>query len=189
MEVVEIPCEFDALWLSDADTRTPGLHLSDVLRDLGNTLGMTDYRDDTDFSQDPVRAAVSLGFIWENFISTQLRDTAEKYASGLIFRPPEIERDGIICSPDAFDMTLPGLREFKCTSKSSRTDIRDEVKFWSWWMQIKCYCHVLEIDQAILQVFWLSTNWDPGHSIRAYHAKFGQTELNEAWSQVVKHAR
>jgi len=194
MHVEEIPCELDPKVFSDADTRSPGLHLSNVTRPLGNALGMTDYGDNdpTDFTKDPLRTRVALGFIWENFIEAEMCRVSIRDSDGSIFRPPEIERDGIACSPDAFDINLPGIREYKCTSKSSRHGVDDDVKHWAWWTQIKSYCHVLEVDRCILQVMWLSSDYDkkdPGPEMKAYRSEFTERELKENWDMVVKYAR
>ena len=174
---------------SDTQTpRSPGLHLSDIISDLGRKLGYLETYDNDDLNVRESR--FSLGFIWENFVATQMRDTTIAYSNGVIFRPPELTIDGIHMSPDAFDLAMPGLREYKCTAKSMGREIGSE-KFWMWWTQIQAYCHGMGVNEAILQVMFLNGNWSDraGAHQRAWKAVFADHELLENWTMLMNHRR
>lgn len=177
----------DSTLFSDTqEPRSPGTHLSAIIQDYGIKLG---YMEPFENDDENVRQSrFTLGFVWENFVSTQMRDTAIMYSNGTIFRPPELTVDGIHMSPDAFDITLPGLREYKCTSKSMGREI-ESTKFWNWWTQIKAYCYGMQVNDAILQVMFLQGNYKDrsGAHQRAWHAEFSDFELEENWRELMNH--
>jgi hypothetical protein len=108
-----------------------------------------------------------------------------------VWRPGEIEKDGIAGSPDGvtFDAEGPVVDEIKCTWMSSKGCPEDK-KFWHWLVQIKAYCHLLDTTRARLHVFFVNGDYashrDPQY--RSWDLGFHEGEIAENWSMLVNQA-
>jgi hypothetical protein len=183
--VEEVPFEIQ---MPNDMTRTPGLHLSDVIRDLALRSGILDAKW-ADGDQD--MSMMFLGLAWEEWISKQHKE--------IIFHPGEIIRDGILMSPDGITMTRKGLRlnEFKYTRKSLRAfeeSLRNgHKKVWMWVAQVMAYSYGLETLEAYLHVMF--ANGDYGRELgggnpryKVFSLSFSQLELKSNWDMILRHA-
>lgn len=178
MKIEEQELDLSQLVLSSEQSqeRTPGVHVSGVLRHIREQLG-----EPSDFSEDDLGKFAVVGRLWEAQLAAAM------------FPPPryqrvgEIELDGIIGSPDCYDFEDIAVGEFKVTWRSAKRDIHE---FRYYWRQIKSYCHMLECQRAFLVVFYICGNWQPPVPIcRRYNATFTKLELEENWQMILNNAR
>jgi hypothetical protein len=178
MQIEELELDLSRLILSSEQEaiRTPGIHVSQVLRYIRENLGQK-----SDFDEAELGRFALVGRLWE----AQLAEA--------MFLPPryerigEIERDGIIGSPDCYDFDEQAVGEFKVTWRSARRDIAEFVDYWR---QIKAYCHMLDTQRAFLCVFYICGIWNPPVPIcRRYDVTFSQLELEENWRMILNNAK
>ena len=160
------------------------MHLSDVIQDMAVTLLKTQERDiDGD-----ALFQFEKGYLWERVLS---RAFGEKG----VYKPDELEVDGIILSPDAMKVVIrsPGdsgevvVEEYKCTAISSNKSPADD---WKWIMQVKGYCKALGATKCIFRVLHhMDIMWHPGECYRVWELVFTQGELDENWESVLNHAK
>lgn len=167
----------------DKDTRSPGLHLSAIVRDLLVRMEPKKYSDNT--VSDPVLFRWESGFVWEELWSRALLR-----AQGF-FIQPEIILDGIYMTPDAVDPKTEELWEFKFTWKKYALDPALEgEKFWSWFVQMKAYLWGLGLRRARLVVLFANGDYKgtgPLPLVRRY--EFTKQELKENWRMLTAHAK
>lgn len=159
--------------------RSPGLHLTDIIDDVLQTLNMAvKYNEGTD-----PRLQYEKGYLWEVVLS-------QAFSENVAHRIGEIEMDGIICTPDSlsWDGKNPIVEEYKCTAKSSVSSPGDNVR---WMMQAKGYCKVLESNSCIFRILYLCGNYRDIRSPQyfPYLIDFSQTEIDENWLSIVNHAK
>src|ERR1044071_1592454 len=135
--------------------RTPGVHLSAIIRDMEKEMGKD--REDEDLG--PTSKAsrqFEKGFIWEDVYGREFRRRMSKR------RPKqyhwmeqfEILKDGIYMTPDAIRCgKLLTLEETKATYRSCAPFDEDPVAalfegFWSWGTQMMGYCRAMDLDRA-----------------------------------------
>lgn len=122
------------------------------------------------------------GYLWEVALS---RAFGEKAA----IRIGEVERDGIIGSPDGINYDDDGemfVEEYKATTFSSN---RTPDSIWTWMMQVKGYCAMLGTVKAVMRVLYLCGNYHPlVPQYVAVEYTFTQTEIDENWACIVNQA-
>lgn len=183
MKITRLDDTLDQLVLEASPARTPGLHLSTIIRSLCNVAEPGKYKGGP---VDPLYT--DPGFTFERVLEMAW---VSRHA-GNIVRPGEFEHDGILCSPDYLDFTnptTPELVESKMT-EMSMVGCPTEPKFRKWLWQIGSYCKVLGVTQARLHVLWLKGNYKEIR--RAYtvdRIEFTQAELDHTWGVIVRHAR
>lgn len=181
MIVSRLSDTLDQLLVDAGPPRTPGLHLSQIIRSICDAMEPGKYSGPINpLYTDP-------GFTFERVLETAW---VNRHA-GEIFRPGEIELDGVICSPDYIDLSVPDgeLVESKMTEMSMK-GCPTEGKFRKWLWQIGAYCHVCSLGQARLHVLWL--RGDYAKVRRAYTVdrivwEPGETE--RIWKLLTDHAR
>jgi hypothetical protein len=188
MEVVEVPVILDSTeWSHESHIRTPGLHLTDVIRSyMRNVKGVSKERDDLD--QQDLEAYRTCGFLFEWAMYERV------LAKRNIERLGEFELDGIVMTPDAVDMTEAVTIETKMTWRSmpTRKNGKDiEGDFEEWWMQIMAACKALNLRQAELWVMWANGGYgaDRKPKLRMWRAEFEQADLDRNWRRIVNHAK
>lgn len=128
--------------------RTPGIHLSGVLRPLAFSMGFLDKKWDTGETVDELITRVpadeqgldgslmrmTLGCSIEDWIARQLA----MMRPGFIHQPGEMVWDGIICTMDGVEYDEEGMliHEIKGTFKSAKKPVVEQ-KLWIW--QGACY--------------------------------------------------
>lgn len=169
---------------SDTLARSPGVHLTTVIRDMAKTAGIGK---DSGFDEEDLDWFAAGGHMWERIWDRVHQESIDK---GLYVSPGEFICDGIACTPDRIDLTRPAIIETKCRWKSATKFSNLEKEFWAELMQVKSYCYVTGINEADLVVFFIAGDWRPPiPCVRASNLVFSDLELQESWSQIVAHAK
>lgn len=165
--------------------RSPGLHLTTIIHSLEQQVRPRDEW----CSSEELQFYGSLGFLWERYFA---RCFADSIASGTLFRPGEISKDGITGSPDLVDLSN-GLVvvETKCSWRSvSKFDFGFENNFWAWIQQISGYAYMLETQIAELHAFFVNGDYKPPMPCtRSIRIEFTEAELKNRWRMLVNHAK
>jgi hypothetical protein len=187
MIVEALPMEITAEDFSEATgSRSPGLHLSQILTELNIARGGTTYPE-TDAATK--QNYFAMGFIWEQILTLIFRETALKKKAGTLVRPGEFVLNGVATSPDALDLGDYALEEYKATYLSSAKPI-DHDCFWPWIVQMKCYCKVTGTRTARLRVFFIVGDWrGSGPQVRCWQFHFTDRDVDEAWAMVLNTAK
>ena len=113
--------------------RTPGLHLSGLLRYVAQKARITSYLEQLDDEAVPLRWA--LGIAWEEFAASLYSD--------LVWQPGEVT-DPVIMTCDGIgylsDVNQPCIEEFKCNRAKKYTGADMLKKKWAWLCQGAGYC-------------------------------------------------
>jgi hypothetical protein len=186
----------ESLVFEAAPQRTPGLHVSQIIKSICIDI------DPKRFTQENERLP------WERFESgftfERVLEVALQSRRADIFRPGEVEKDGIILSPDGIDAAgdefsfaatwVPGyvdwvLEEYKFTWMSSR-EAPDAAKFIHWFWQMKAYCYALETLRARLRVLFVNGDYQgSGPQYKVWDIQFTERELIENWNMLLGQAR
>jgi len=162
------------------DTRTEGLHLTNIIRDIMESSGMSKSVSGASWGNSQLSLAAEVGFIWEEILSSALK-------SRLPNRIGEIEVGGIYMSPDGLDVEEWCLWEYKAAWASSR---RLPTENWKWMAQAKGYCYGLQVEVVRMAILYLNGDWKGGGpEYRGYKITFSPTEIAENWTMLVNHAR
>jgi hypothetical protein len=207
MRAREVQCDFSLQ--HGAGPRTAGVHVSELIRDVALRMGLLLSKEDEgelDWTLARYRLArgedaatlypaaiyrVALGLAWERWYGEQCPEV-NFHDIG------EIERDGIIGSPDGLSVAGDGalvVHEIKLTWKSSRDGREDAEERlsaeWMWLAQIKCYMAMLArtiqapVTRAELHVFWVCGNYrGSGPQARRYELEFMAEEVEKTWIQI-----
>ena len=196
MEILELePEETVAILRGDpsrspsAAERHPGLHVSDIIRDIENTTTKVGKRPPVArLSPEELKrmgSYVEVGWMWERVIRNAM--CATYYAVVARYESlGEIELDGIYGNPDWFDVIDFAVEELKATYRSSRRPI--DADFWSWFVQVKAYCKMTETRLARLRVFFVNGDYrQSGPQFKLWRLEFEQAELDKNWDMLRKH--
>lgn len=174
--------------------RSPGLHVSDIYGSI-----MKEVFDEPDYDENDLWAEG--GFIWEELLSIAFREycrrNPELTKNRIIFRPGEVELDGVVMSPDGIDITQEGLllEEYKFSWKSARNNPAD---VWKWQAQIKAYLKALDLTKCRMRIFYCNGFYDykkeySDHPFKPKYRvctiEYQQYELDENWAMLKKHAQ
>ncbi|MDD4984380.1 MAG: hypothetical protein PHQ43_01125 [Dehalococcoidales bacterium] len=122
------------------------------------------------------------GYLWEVALSQAFGEKAA-------VRPGEVERDGVIGSPDGLlcedgDMVL---EEYKATLMSSN---KVPAENWAWMVQVKGYCYMLGVSRAIMRVLYLRGDYTSGvPEYAVWEFVFSERELAENWTAILNAKR
>jgi len=183
-----------------AQIRTPGIHLSGVIRAVMQTLGKLDATERDEIM--PIRMA--LGMAWENWVvgligARTVEDGGLPVEEGgwvINWQPGEWEQDEVYGTPDGVGLVMVQgedgeleemacLDEFKATWKSvhTRQDILRET-LWMW--QLAGNCYALGLTVARLHVFWVNGDYrPPSPKYVVYTIRFEEEELESLWKNVI----
>lgn len=194
MKITTTEVDFTSLVLSEEQSRTdrtPGIHVSDIIKYLSELAG--EGGDDTYTREDLDRFA-QLGRMWEQMLADVVY-TRPRYE-----RIGEIDKDGIIGSPDAIDLYEWTLHEYKVAWGSSglatppdlvnpyKTDSMRQ-KFRSYILQCQAYCHMLGLVSAEITVLHVNGPWRPPLPTALRHRLlFSPGELEATWMLFRMHA-
>jgi hypothetical protein len=172
--------------------RSPGTHVSDVIRDISNTILKPGQREkyDTLSPAEKVRMGnyTAMGWAWEQMVHDAL------IKAGLTPGPParfvraeEIALDGLHGNPDWLDMEQWQDVELKATWRSSARPLED---FWEWLTQFKAYCKMLGCTSTRLLVFYVNGDYKKsGPEYRDLTVSFGKQEIEDNWEMLKNHAK
>lgn len=183
--------------------RTPGLHLSSIIRAMAiqggllkdsevEELGLADVRTITD------RVAViriCMGLAWEQWYLPQLKK------QGVISHPGELYLDGIYMTPDAESVSYVVSQKFigyaniihecKLTYKSTNTVrmMAEVKKNWMWLTQLRAYCRAAGTRFGWMHVLFVCGDYlfpiQP--QIWLFKIEFETHELDENWDLIIEY--
>ncbi len=201
--------------LPDGPPRTPGWHLSSLIKAMALDYGFLDAKWADDFElveaggesqaewwaslDEDSRLRMGMGMAWEAWYLPQV--------PGVACQPGELELAKIYMTRDGESLSaiLPewgwgimqkkhciALHEVKTTSKSINTvgDISvPNRKNWMWLMQLKGYCKAMGTLLAYLHILYhygdYSRPFRP--KLHVWRVMFDQDEVDEAWDKVVEY--
>lgn len=173
--------------------RSHGIHVSEIIRDILNRAIIPGQRrPEMELTPEEKRRMgnyAAIGWVWEELVRMAMLEMEGGLWGDMkrYVRAGEIERDGIIGTPDWVDTKDEAVIEFKATWRSSRRPI--ETDFWHWWVQIKAYCWMLGTNDATLVAFFVNGDYrDSGPQIRMWKAGFKTEELKDNWKMLYNHA-
>lgn len=191
----------DYVPLGSGEPRSLGLHLTDVIKSIEKEMGWNyqgkGFKDQW--------LTMDLGFVWEEVLSKawSSRHHALSPFHEMIFRPGEVEKDGIVGSPDSIgpmigliksDGTVmvepspkPILYEYKLTWKSIKNSLLDN---WYYATQAKAYCAMTSLTSCFWHVCYLMGDYKgSGPLYRQCYVEFTQAELDANWDMILSHAK
>jgi hypothetical protein len=185
--------------------RTPGLHLTDIVRTILVKIDPKRYSKDYGPSSENWQEA---GFVWEDILSRvfALRASTTRSAATR-WRPGELLKDGILLSPDGLciepeltftrkDGTVAQytdaliVEEYKATWKSARGfDLYDKRFLW-WLLQLQGYCYAAGTTLARLFVLHINGQYESYiPQTTSFILEFPQMELDDQWASFLNTAR
>lgn len=177
-----------------ADGRAVGAHVSDIIRDISNTVLKPGQREKyDDLSPDEQRRLgnyASVGWAWEHIIRRGMLDAGVNPGtdSQRFQCPGQLTLNGIHGSPDWLDTTVWENVEFKATWRSSNRPL--DPDFWEWLTQFKAYCKMLGCTSTRLLVFYVNGDYrDSGPQFKDIRLNFTKMEIEDNWSMLLNHAR
>lgn len=205
------PYPFELTFLDGArkskieQTRSKGLHVSQVIRDLANRVIMPGKRSNPDDLGDEDRAQmgayVEVGFAWEALLEQEFaermrvrRDTDAATAGDHVVRQGEYELDSLFLTPDGLYVGGNSLvdEEYKATWKSEnklQSVAEFEHHFWEWNTQFKCYCRLFGVTRTRLFVLWVNGNYRPSKpKAMRYEIEYTESEVRDNWRMITNHA-
>ena len=169
--------------------RSPGLHLTDVVKDLMVVSGMDQGKQS--WSRQPTMNA---GFIWEEVLFANWEEPLSAAFAKLLghklewYQTGELELDGIYLTPDGLHAAHQGwiLQEAKCTWKSAKNSPVDN---WRYMVQAKSYCIALKINRVMFHILHLMGDYKgSGPQYKPWLITFTPEELVENWQMITNHA-
>lgn len=195
MKITPVPHGLDNIGANEVGfTRTSGVHVSDIYNTYFKKVEPERFDPRLpDGSPEPMdMTRIELGMSFEHILEAVMR------ARLLGIRPSEFRtKEGLAFSPDQLLWQEHGLRlgEMKLTWMSSSkipdcTMNRFPPKFDKWFMQMKAYCHNLDINTARLYVYFVNADYprSPRPILRAFDIEFTARELRENWQFLVNFA-
>lgn len=166
--------------------RSPGLHLSDIYRDIERTIKPRDEW----ATQEELEAFGEVGFLWERVFSMAYRDAIQAGDPQTYIRPGEFVKDGIACSPDLIRIRDWALIETKASWKSAKKFDDLNRWFYFWVIQVCAYCHVIGTDTAEIHALFINGDYKPPiPQKRATRIVFTEKEMRDNWAMLCAHAR
>lgn len=172
------------------EPRTPGVHLSGVIRYIAVVMGLftPDDKEENDLEGAkfplPARLKMAMGLAWEDWVSSQYPD--------VMYHPGEIDQDGILMTPDGLrpDETL---FEFKVTWKSSYKLEYDgywHKSFWPWRAQNMGYLYPLGWRKVHQCIFYVNGDYrGEAPKFVELEIEYTQQEIDDNWKLMLQHKR
>lgn len=191
--ITEIPFDYSTLSLSEEDefrSRSPGLHLTDITKNMLSTAGMG-YKDDP--TADPIKRKMQFekGFLWERIIQHILQAQMNRdisMSSGKLIRTGEYTSCGVIATPDAVDADLWHLEEWKATAISPKNLNAETLAYkkpeWLW--AAGWHLHYFGMSSVVYRI-WHHREFDP--TIKQYKVSFTPEELLDIHDRIINHAK
>lgn len=184
VEEVKPPDPDRFLWRGRAvvEPRGEGLHLSEITKYLA-IVGKLAKEYEEEFE---LNWLMCTGLAWEDWMM--------RYVPNAIHQPGELERDGILATPDGWTRrvewvdgeTVNVVEECKATWMSAKGfDIR---KAWEWWVRVGCYCELMGTTYGRFWVKFVNGGyeWFRGGKavVRCYWVEFEEGETARLWAMV-----
>jgi hypothetical protein len=167
-----------------ARTGSPASHVSYIIRNICVRLGKFE-AGDGEFTQEQI-TRMELGSSFEDAVASAL---AERYARSnpdRFARTGELERDGIIGTPDLLDVVDWAVIEVKLTWMSSAHDI-ESPKFWHYWVQLMAYCYMADSSLGRLHIGHINGDYRGvrGPVYHVWEQHFTHQQLRENWRMLL----
>lgn len=167
--------------------RSPGTHVSDLLKSMAVRTGKLD---DSEEEEDSLELRMMMGLAWEEWLAKQL---TQQFPS-ILFRFGELVEDLIIGTPYAYEPMNNVIHEFEMTWKTSARDIESQ---WVWLSRCRSYCYLArelarELDypdclEAWLHVLYVNGDYNgSGPQYKVYQCEFTRQEVGSLWSQLTR---
>lgn len=198
IELVEDLALVRLMGYPDTQTRSVGLHLSDIIKVIQRRSNPKKYGG----GPFVMNERMETGILFESILEQAL---AKKYSS---IRPAEIvSPEGVAMSPDGICPIWNAGEEHKCTWYSSRHGLLNEYglpldNFVGWFIQMMGYAKWLEVNLFILRVLWINGNYnrsgkltdgspdpDAGPRLKPYHITFTDEEIDTNWLMLMNVAK
>ena len=182
MKITTVAHGLNLLW-EQSQTRSPGLHCSDIYNSLYQELEPTRYV----VGSPPNATKMAMGLAWETYLESLLITQGIEAK-----RPGEFTaKEGYVFTPDLLiDNGHSCIGEIKLTWMSSHEDI-SSPKFAKWMTQVKDYCYNLKIPRARFYPLYVNGNYrerrDP--ELLPVDVEFSAKELQETHLMLMNHAR
>ena len=162
-------------------TGDPRSHVSYVIRDLCTNLGHYEATD----GPNPNPSLMELGSTFEDVVAEGLANRFARSNPDKFVRPGELERDGLIGTPDLMDFDDWAMIEVKLTKMSARHGIESD-KFWKYWVQLKAYCHMIGCSTGRLHIGFINGDYR-GLEVdyQVWEEEFTPNELIANWRMLV----
>lgn len=183
----------------DSQPRTPGIHLSGILRAIATSTGVlkidpdeipldtliaTTSGDSVGLSS-PTLMRIITGYAWEEWVSKHLPGS---------FHPGEYEYDGILATPDGIQFRESGpplLHEIKATYKSASREF-DTHTMWLW--QAAGYLRIISehyqetCTQCVFHPLFLRGSYGPEFPLyKPVLVEFEWAEIESYWGMITRH--
>lgn len=159
--------------------RSAGVHLSEIIRDMEETLYPERFRNTGSWD---LNAAAQVGVFWETVLERAYR---EMFALDV----GEVALDGIVMTPDGVNFDTDGayIEEYKVTWKSSSND---PIGVFKYRMQGLGYCAGLGLTRVLYRILHLMGDYKgSGPQYKVWMVEWEDYEIAEAWDSIVNHAR
>jgi len=179
---VKIECvnqPFPETVFRQSHSRSAGIHLSEIIRDMEETLYPDRFRNTTGWD---LNCAAQVGVFWETVLEAAYQDM-------FALDVGEVELDGITGTPDGINFDSDGayVEEYKVTWKSS---VNDPVGIFKYRMQGLGYCKLLGVNRVLYRILHLMGDYKgSGPQYRVWMVEWEDWEVDEAWESIVNHAR
>lgn len=166
------------LALANTSPRSPGLHLSSILKALDEMLHGKLHKENAY----DLPLCATLGFTWERLLELAYKDL-------LGIRPQEITVDGIIMSPDGVGEDPYGevplvVEEYKCWWRSTK---RTPMVGWYEVMQNVCYCNALGTNVGVFRVLYVvGDKWMDGPQYLQWRVEYDPDFIQRSWDMVIR---
>jgi hypothetical protein len=183
--------------------RSPGIHLSTILKDMLLTAGIQRFKSTAPRGviTDEQHLTFESGFLWERMVSeyiaspenqqiefdrwatkhlAQLTTDAIEQSGGALVRPGECQMDGIYMTPDAANMKLWHLEEWKATSLAP-CGPKIFTKRIEWLWQGASYCRFYGMTRCIYRV------WHLPRTVVQLAVEWSTNEIESEWAKVLEH--
>lgn len=178
---VDIEAEFSRLQARRVKHRSPGRHLSEIVKYIITVLHPERYGGE---GISPLRAQV--GFMWEDLLSRTL-------ARQLGMKQIEVmdQESRIYLTLDGMNTREWRTREAKCTKISAANPITS-ARFWHWHIQMMAGCWVMETRQCELVVLHVNGSYELGggkfgeEKATPWLLEFTDREIVDNWRMVVR---
>ena len=165
-------------------TRTPGLHLSNLIREIERDVLGDEARPEGEI---PFGLAEA-GFVWEGLCESWARRA--KNGRGLVLQR-EVEDDGVFMTPDLYSPTEDAVYDFKFTWKSTSSIGEWQKRYLGPMIQLQSYCRYYGSNVGWLVFFFAMGNykrgpeWD-GPQARQFKFTWTTEELERNWAWVLR---
>jgi len=159
--------------------RSPGVHLSNILRFLVLESGMIRYQEQLEEMDLPLRMA--MGLAWEEFCVSLYSD--------ILWQPGEISTDdGIYMTCDGLARSNDHIRveEFKLSWRKSKTADEILADEWYWCHQLRGYCLGYNAREVRLHACWVNGDYrGSGPIYNRYRFRFSDKEIETTRTMLV----